>query len=573
MVRRACDGEGLLDAFRAAVANLEAYVDEINSLNVYPVPDGDTGSNMYATVKAALDEAEGVTEVTVERVSAAIAFGALMGARGNSGVITSQIFRGMAEGLAGKSRFNGLDLAHALTRGAKSAYGAVARPVEGTILTVIRESAEAAVVAAEQANDIETVLSATVEAAEKSVARTPSLLAILREAGVVDSGGQGVYRLFQGGLLHLLGRAPAGAATGRARAGAKASALIAHADEGFGYETMYLLQANPGHTLDLDAIRDHLESIGESVLVAGDARALKVHVHNERPDEVIGYGLQQGSLSRISVENLDNQARDIREARATEFTGTDSAADPEAAAVPDAGQTAETSTNGQSADTPLRPGPAIVAVVAGDGLARVFEDFGVDQIVNGGQSANPSTGELLRVARLARAREVLLLPNNPNVRLAAEQAAKVCQDKRLVVVPTRNAAEGIAALLALDPTLDAAANAGPMTEAGRGIQSIQVTEAVRDATIGGKKVKRGQTIALDPDDGLVAVDSNRDKAVLKAVAAFKRGYELVTLYYGSDSTLSEAEEIARKIGAASAGAEVEVVHGGQPHYRYLISAE
>jgi DAK2 domain fusion protein YloV len=568
MVRRACDGEGLLDAFRAAVANLEVHVEEINSLNVYPVPDGDTGSNMYATVKAALDEAEGVAEVTVERVSAAIAFGALMGARGNSGVITSQIFRGMAEALAGKARFNGLDLAHALSRGAKSAYGAVAKPVEGTILTVIRESAEAAVLAAERANDIETVLSATVEAAEKSVARTPSLLAILREAGVVDSGGQGIYRLFQGALLHLLGRAP-GAAAGRARAGAKASALIAHADEGFGYETMYLLQANSGRSLDLDAIRDHLESIGESVLVAGDARALKVHVHNERPDEVIGYGLSQGSLSRISVENLDNQARDIREARATEFTGTDVGA----AAAPEQEPTIETSTNGQSADTPLRPGPAIVAVVAGDGLARVFESFGVDHIVSGGQTANPSTGELLRVARLARAREVLLLPNNPNVRLAAEQAAKVCEDKRLVVVPTRNAAEGIAALLALDPTLDAAANAGPMTEASRGIQSVQVTEAVRNATIGGKKVKQGQTIALDPDDGLVAVDSNRDKAVLKAVSSFKPGYELITLYYGADSSLTEAEEIARKIGAASPGAEVEVVHGGQPHYRYLISAE
>ncbi len=503
-----------------------------------------------------------------------------MGARGNSGVITSQIFRGMAEGLAGKSRFNGLDLAHALSRGAKSAYGAVAKPVEGTILTVIRESAEAAVVTAEKANDIETVLTATVEAAEKSVARTPSLLAILREAGVVDSGGQGVYRLFQGALLHLLGRAPAGAATGRTRAGAKASALIAHADEGFGYETMYLLQANPGRPLDLDAIRDHLESIGESVLVAGDARALKVHVHNEHPDQVIGYGLQQGSLSRISVENLDNQARDIREARATEFTTADDGADgataraPEtSSASPAATTTVETSTNGESADTPLRPGPAIVAVVAGEGLARVFESFGVDQIVSGGQTANPSTGELLRVARLARAREVLLLPNNPNVRLAAEQAAKVCEDKRLVVVPTRNAAEGIAALLALDPTLDAAANAGPMTEASRGIQSVQVTEAVRDATIGGKKVKRGQTIALDPDDGLVAVDGNRDKAVLKAIAAFKAGYELITLYYGADSTLTEAEEIARKIGAASPGAEVEVVHGGQPHYRYLISAE
>ena len=203
----------------------------------------------------------------------------------------------------------------------------------------------------------------------------------------------------------------------------------------------------------------------------------------------------------------------------------------------------------------------------------MFESFGVDQIVSGGQTANPSTGELLRVARLARAREVLLLPNNPNVRLAAEQAAKVCDDKRLVVVPTRNAAEGIAALLALDPTLDAAANAGPMTEAGRGIQSIQVTEAVRNATIGGKKVKHGQTIALDPDDGLVAVDSNRDKAVLKAVAAFQPGFELVTLYYGADSTLAEAEEMARKIGSAAPGSEVEVVNGGQPHYRYLISAE
>jgi dihydroxyacetone kinase-like predicted kinase len=214
-----------------------------------------------------------------------------------------------------------------------------------------------------------------------------------------------------------------------------------------------------------------------------------------------------------------------------------------------------------------------VAVVAGDGLARVFEEFGVDQIVNGGQAANPSTGELLRVARLARAREVLLLPNNPNVRLAAEQAARVCDDKRLVVVPTRNAAEGIAALFALDPTLDAAANAGPMTDAGRAIQTVQITEAVRNATIGGRKVEQGQTIALDPDDGLVAVDNNRDRAVLGAVSSFKAGFELVTVYYGADATLAEAESVARKIHDIAPGAEVEVVHGGQPHYRYLISAE
>src|SRR6476620_1737294 len=237
MARRSCDGDGLLEAFRAAVANLEAHVDEINELNVYPVPDGDTGSNMFATVKAALDEADGVSQVTAERIAGAISFGALMGARGNSGVITSQIFRGMAEALGGKSRFNGLDLANALAQGSKTAYGAVAKPVEGTILTVIRESADAAVVAAERDNDIEAVLTATLDAAEESVERTPSLLAILREAGVVDSGGQGLYRLFQGALLHLVGRAPAGAARGHSRgdAAVKASTLVAHADEGFGY--------------------------------------------------------------------------------------------------------------------------------------------------------------------------------------------------------------------------------------------------------------------------------------------------------------------------------------------------
>ena len=218
-----------------------------------------------------------------------------MGARGNSGVITSQIFRGMAEGLGGKKRFNGLDLAHALSEGARTAYGAVAKPVEGTILTVIRESAAAAVDAAERDNDIEAVLGATLDAAEKSVARTPSLLAILREAGVVDSGGQGLYRLFQGALLHLVGRRrPARRGSGPRRRRGKVSTLVAHADEGFGYETMFLLQPNGAGPLDVDAIRDHLESIGESVLVAGDARALKVHVHNERPDQVIGYGLASG---------------------------------------------------------------------------------------------------------------------------------------------------------------------------------------------------------------------------------------------------------------------------------------
>jgi len=570
MVRRACDGSGLLEGFRAAVANLEAHVDEINGLNVYPVPDGDTGSNMFATVRAALDEAEGVAGEPAERIAAAISFGALMGARGNSGVITSQIFRGMAEGLAGKKRFNGLDLAHALSQGAKAAYGAVAKPVEGTILTVIRESAAAAVAAAERDSDLESVLAVTVDAAEKSVAKTPSLLAILREAGVVDSGGQGLYRLFQGALLHVVGRAPVVAAPAGKRAAAKVSTLVAHADEGFGYETMFLLQAEGPRLLDVDAIRIHLESIGESVLVAGDARALKVHVHNERPDLVIGYGLGLGSLSRISVENLDNQARDVRETRAVEFTGAIDATN--GAGGPTAGAVGGTGTGAPGDDTPELP-LAVIAVAPGDGLARIFrDDFGVAAVVRGGQTANPSTGELMEAVEAVRAREVLLLPNNPNVVLAARQVAEM-SSRPVFVVPTRNAAEGYAALLALDPTKDAATNADPMTKRGRALETMAVTEAVRDATIGGRKVKRGQTIVLDPDDGLIAAHGDRDKAVLAAIATLDPGTELLTIYYGDGAGLEEVEAIARKVGAARPGVEVEIFHGGQPHYRYLISAE
>jgi len=558
MVRRAGDGDGLLRAFRAAVGNLEAHVDELNALNVYPVPDGDTGSNMFATVKAALEEAEGSAGQPAERIAAAISFGALMGARGNSGVITSQIFRGMAEGLGGKRRFNGLDLAHALTEGSKAAYAAVAKPVEGTILTVIRESADAAVIAAELSDDIEVVLTATVDAAEKSVARTPSLLAVLREAGVVDAGGQGLYRLFQGALLHVVAGAPIDVARERTRgrAGVKASTLVAHADEGFGYETMFLLQPNGSGSLDVDAIRDHLESIGESVLVAGDSRALKVHVHNERPDLIVGYGLGIGTLSRISIENLDNQARDVRETRAAAFTGT-TPTEPSERTTPAAAEV---------------PALGVVVVAAGDGLAAIFRDFGVAAIVQGGQSANPSTGELLEAIGAVRAREVIVLPNNPNVVLAARQVAAMA-DRPVVVVPTRNAGEGFAALLALDPGLDAAANAGPMSEAARAIQTLAVTEAVRDATIGRRKVKRGQTIALDPDDGLLAAGGDRDKVVLAAVAALSPGFELLTLFYGDGADLAEAEAMARQIGAASSGVEVEVRHGGQPFYRYLITAE
>ena len=586
MSRRSADGAALLRAFTAAVSHFEPYVDEINALNVFPVPDGDTGSNMMATLRSALEDAEGVppSQRDIGRVAAAISFGALMGARGNSGVILSQVFRGMSEAVKGRRRINGLDLAHALAAGRETAYAAVAKPVEGTILTVIREASTAAVASAERDPDIEGVLTATVEQAERAVARTPSMLPILREAGVVDAGGQGLYRLFQGALLHLVGGEAAVAPTVAGEAPRRA-VLVAHADEGFGYETMFLLSARETG-LDVDAIRTTLEGLGDSVLVAGDARAIKVHVHNERPDAVIAYGLSLGTLSRISVENLDNQARDVREARAGAFTG-----DGPVVAAPVEPLAAVQAASGDGPGWTVRAagqdgrqdGVSVVAVAAGDGIERVISSvlqvgvsasqLGKLTIVRGGQSANPSCGELTRAIRQTPTRHVIVLPNNPNVKLAAQQAAALVPDKRVAVVPTRNAAEGIAALLGMDPARGADENATIMLASARGIQSLQVTDAVRDARIGGRKVKKGQTIVLDPDDGLVAVGGDRRQTVLKGLAKLEAGFELVSIYYGNGIDLAEAEAMSSAVSAAFDGVDVELINGGQPHYHYLIATE
>ena len=590
MPRRTCDGAGFLAAFRSAVANLETYAEEVNALNVFPVPDGDTGTNMLATVRAALAEADRLGPgATAGEVARAASHGALMGARGNSGVITSQILAGLAHGLEGKRHFNGLDLAHALAAGTREAYKAVSKPVEGTILTVIREASAASVSTAERENDTEAVLAATVEAAERSVAKTPSLLPVLREAKVVDSGGQGLFRLFQGALEAARGRPL------KLGAGPVADAAAGGTDETvFGYETVFMVRSRGGVVLDLAAITAHLESIGESVLVAGDPDLAKVHVHNERPDQVIAYGLTVGAVSRISIENLDGQAHERLESRAAAFLGASpvarehvdvhghvrpgvsddlaSSALAEAVAVSAAAQLPDARVTG----LPL----GVVAVAPSDGLAEVltdnaaiFSEYAAFRIVRGGQSANPSTGELLDAVNATQADALLLLPNNPNVVLAARQVASMT-DRPVHVVPTRNCAEGLAALLRLNPRIGAAENADAMTSAGRSLQTMQVTEAVRDATVSGHKVKKGQTIVLDPDDGLLAVDSDAEKAVLGAFAKLGPGLSIVTIYYGEDATLAEAERLSQRIlEAAPALEDVEVSHGGQPHYRYLISAE
>jgi DAK2 domain fusion protein YloV len=561
VVRLACDGGGLLEAVRAAVASLEAHIDEINALNVFPVPDGDTGSNMAATCREMLGYVR--EETSVEAVAERLREGALFGARGNSGVILSQVVRGLAEGFAGKRRFNGLDLAHALALASTAAYGAVPRPVEGTMLTVIREASAVAVETAERSNDVEAVLWAATHAAARAVDKTPSLLPVLREAGVVDAGGAGLLRLFEGALAYVRGEVAAPAPVRVPGIPSPVPTEFAHLETAHGYETVYLIQPFPGGLLDLDRMRAYLVRTGESVNVAGDPKAAKIHVHNGRPDLVLRQALQLGRIVNATIVDLDHQTAELQ-ARATP---------PGAPTVP------------LVAD---RPGPAgagprvplgIVAVAAGDGLAGALAAFGIADerlhvsIVRGGQAENPSAGEILAAIAASPGEEVVILPNNPNVKLAAGQAAEMA-DRPVRVVPTRNAAEGIAALLQVDAGAGASGNAERMLEAGRAIQTLLVTEAVRDALVSGRKVRRGHTMALDPDEGLLAVDDDRDRAVVAGIAALEPGFSLVTLWYGDGADLTDAERLARLVQEAwPAVEEVEVRHGGQPHYRYLVSAE
>ncbi len=548
--KQSWDGEDLLAAVRAAAAMLAAHVDEVNALNVFPVPDGDTGNNMLATVRAAVEEAEQLAqdERTVPNVGAAMRLGALMGARGNSGVILSQIFRGMAEVVTGLERVDGRDLALAFDKGCDAAVAAVAHPVEGTILTVARDVATAAEPVARARGGIDEVLKKSVDAAAASVQRTPQLLDVLAQAGVVDAGGRGLELLLRGALAFTRGEDVARLEV------AIQDIVLPHIDtleaDGFGYETVFLITPHEGTHLEPETIRSRLDSLGESVLVAGDPRAVKIHIHNARPDEVISYGLSLGTLSRIGVENLDRQAQ-----------GTRARIDTAVATL--AGEP----------DKPAIDGIHVIAVVAGDGLARVFRTLGAHAVVLGGQSANPSAGEIADAIAASGASEVIILPNNPNVRMAARQAADLSPGVKVETVTTRNAAEGVAAMLAFDPEGELSKTAKRMTDAGNGIQSLQVAVAVRNARIGRRRVHHGDYIVLGPNDGLVAADEDRMAAVLAGVASLKGNFELLTVYRGEGASRADSERIRDALAASHPDVEIELVDGGQPHYDFLISAE
>lgn len=538
------DGQDFKKAFLSGAAWLEEQRDSINALNVFPVPDGDTGSNMSKTMQAAIKGIENNDERSAAVISAKLAHSALLGARGNSGVILSQILRGLALGLEKKATFTASDLAQAMQEAQRLAYRAVIKPVEGTILTVVRETAEAAQASAEQGSDLVALLRDMVTAARQSVARTPELLPTLKQAGVVDSGGQGLCTILEGIWRYVRGESDAPVLPSPVSQPEIKKGVVT-VEEEFGYEVVFLLR---GQNLDVEAIRRTIiEMGGVSTVVAGDEKLLKVHTHTEQPGKILDYGVSLGSLLDINIENLQEQSLTYAAESAAEHA-TDHTPEP--------------------AQLPI----ATVAVVAGDGFVEVFKGLGVSAIVSGGQTMNPSTEELLEAVNTVPADKVIILPNNSNVILSARQVINLTE-KEIAIIPTDTMPQGIAALIGFNFSADFATNCKVMTEAARNVQTAEITVAVRSVQMGGVRVREGDYIGIVNGD-LAIAGQNREQVLDETLKRMQiEQLEIVTLYFGEGISEQAAEETARRIKNHYAQLEIQVVNGGQAHYAYIISAE
>jgi len=585
----ALDGQDLKKAFLAGYAWLERHKEAINALNVYPVPDGDTGKNMTLTMAAATRAISEVDDPSASVVARAFARGALMGARGNSGSILSQILGGFSDSIADKATITPLDFANGLRQGAKSAYLCVEKPVEGTILTVSREAAEAAMESAERGAGFVQLLEDTVREGNASVVRTPDLLAKLKDAGVVDAGGQGYVTVLEGILRYLQG-APVEQMTHAEReTHTEAHRGIVEIEEEFGYEVVFLLR---GENLDVSAIRSAINGMGGvSTVVAGDSQMLKVHTHTPTPGQILDYGVSLGSLLDINVENLQEQSLEYAQESARERGLTNLDLHGGVAHGGVSGLSGAASVNGArpasasigaapaAPAAPPEPAPAVearevgvVAVVAGDGWANIYGSYRLGGIVPGGQTMNPSTEDLLRAVEACPSDRVILLPNNSNIIMSARQVAQLTQ-KQVHVTPTTSMPQGIAALLAFNHQADFATNAAAMDKAIGDIATGELTQAVRDAQIDGVAVSAGDYIGLA--NGKLAT-SGRDQTevlrdLLTRMGAGER--ELITLFSGQDVSSADAEAMAERVRGWFPEQEVEAQRGGQPFYAYVVSAE
>ena len=543
--RLAISGQEFKWLTKAALAWLQYHQEAINALNVYPVPDGDTGINMVLTMQSAWDEIKDSPERNVGQVAHQMAHGAMYGARGNSGVILSQIWRGFARGLDAKTVGHTQDLADAFKEATTTAYKAVVEPVEGTILTVVRAVADAAARAMKETDDLVHMWERLVFAAHEAVTLTPSLLPVLAEAGVVDAGGQGLLVILEGMLRHMRGE-PIAEGIEPAETGGGGVMGLVPVEVGYGYDVQFLIH---GQELDEDAIRQRITELGDCPLVVGDSKLIKVHVHVPDPGVPISYGASLGSLRDVVVEDMQAQYQD--------FIAEKEKASSTAQEKPGA--------------TPAQK-IGVVAVVMGDGLARVFRSLGANAIVNGGQTMNPSTQDLIEAIENLPHEQVIMLPNNSNVIMAAEQARDL-SSKPVAVIPTRFAPEGIAALLSLNPQADLEANVSAMALAVNDVETGEVTSATRSATINGIEITAGEIIGLHNGDLKVSGPTVEQvvRALLKEMNTAQ--CEIITLYWGETVSEEEAQGLADLVQQDWPEQEVEIVAGGQPHYHYILSVE
>ena len=555
------DGAAFARMIVSASAAIEQKKQKINELNVFPVPDGDTGTNMSMTLAAAAQDLKKRSPESLTKAADMTASALLRGARGNSGVILSLLFRGFSKSLKGKLEANGKDFAEALSAGVEAAYKAVMKPAEGTILTVSRLTADAARdLAADDAN-LESVLMGSIETAKVALENTVNQNPVLKKAGVVDAGGMGFVTILEGMLASLQGNDVALQENAGETKEQADFTDFATEDITFAYDTVYIIRKKD-ETVNLEPLRVYLDSIGDSLVIGEDDEAFKVHVHTNIPWEALAESQKYGTLELAKIENMRMQHDDLAEGRKARSTDDLDAIEQEL----EAGDTAK-----PAPAAPEKPF-GFVAVCAGEGLAGVFRDLGADGIIEGGQTMNPSTEDILHAIEQTPAEVVFVLPNNKNIIMAA-QAAQELATLEVVVVPTKTVPQGITAMLSFDETQSASENAELMTESLAGVTTMQITYAARDSDFEGRDIHEGEYLALY--NGALLGNSPDLDALLSAMAekTAEEGKEFINIFYGADTTPEQASHAAELFTKALPNAEVNVLSGGQPIYYYLISAE
>lgn len=563
------DALQLKNAFLAGANNLNAKKEWINELNVFPVPDGDTGTNMTMTIMSAAREVAAISAPTLENVAKAMASGSLRGARGNSGVILSQLIRGFTKEIrehADEAGIDNLIMARAFSRAVETAYKAVMKPKEGTILTVAKGMADRITELSVTDEDLITLLEKVVAYGDEVLAKTPEMLPVLKEAGVVDSGGQGLMTVVKGALASLKGEEVVldlggqGAAKAEAPVERKSRGEISTADIKFGYCTEFMVNGDHEFTdEEVDSLRAWLGGVGDSIVCFSDENIIKVHVHTNHPGNAFEKGLSMGYLSKMKVDNMRLEHHEVL--------------------IEDASRIAEEKKEeAASAAAPEKPEePAkeygFISVSAGDGLTEIFRGIGVDYVIEGGQTMNPSTEDILNACDQVNAETIFVLPNNKNIILAANQAKDIIEDKTIIVVPTKTIPQGITAMISFSPDMNPEENLEAMKDASQCVRTGEITYAVRNTTIDGHAIEKDDIMALG-DDGLLAVAKEKDQAVLEALKAMVNDEsEIITIYYGQDIPEEEAEAVAARIRKAYPQVETELQYGGQPIYYYFLSVE